>query len=73
MIQAGSHNLAVILDGNIAQRLGITDEELFTRVTQSIRQIPGVKNVYAYELTTQHRYHDTKIKMEGTDSCESSQ
>lgn len=49
-MNTGDHNLAVVLDGNIARRLGITDEELFTRVTQEIRKISGVKNVYAYSL-----------------------
>jgi len=55
-LQTGTHNLAVKLDGNIARRRGITDEELFTEVALAIRHIAGVMNVYAYELTTTNRY-----------------
>jgi hypothetical protein len=50
-LMAGTHNLAVIIDGNIAHRRGISEEDLFTEVALQIRHIPGVKSVYAYELS----------------------
>lgn len=44
-------NLAVILDLNYAQQNQLTDEQLFEYVAQQIRRIPGVRQVYEYQLT----------------------
>jgi hypothetical protein len=57
-MMTGDHNLAVILDGNIARRLGLTDEQLFTIVSRQIQEIDGVKSVYAYELTHSEHVRD---------------
>ena len=43
-------NLAVILDQNTARKLGLTDEDLFAQVAKEIRRIPGVRQVYEYQL-----------------------
>jgi len=61
-LQTGTHNLAVKLDGNIARRRGITDEELFIEVALAIRHITGVMNVYAYELTTTNKYVEQQLE-----------
>jgi len=61
-VSAGTHNIAVIVDGNVARRRGITDEELFTDITLAIRHIAGVKNVYAYEMTSSAKWIE---KLEG--------
>jgi hypothetical protein len=43
-------NLAVILDGNTARKLGLTDEQMFAEVAKQVRRIPGVRQVYEYQL-----------------------
>lgn len=58
-------NLAVILDIATARRLGLTDEQMFAQVAREIRHIPGVRQVYEYQLNSsevavEDLRHDTK-------------